>query len=154
MTDSYLLEHEQRIPRPIDEVFSFFSDAENLERITPPWLNFKIVSPRPIAIAAGARIVYRLKWRGIPMRWITEIAEWSPPHRFVDLQLQGPYRLWRHTHTFEPDGDGTHMRDEVRYELPFGPIGRIVHALSVRRNVRAIFDYRARVIQQILGAKA
>lgn len=152
MPDPYLLQSAQWIPKPIDEVFAFFSDAENLERITPPWLSFRIVSPRPIDMAAGAQIVYRLKWRGISMRWVTQIAEWQPPYRFVDVQLSGPYQLWRHTHTFEPDGNGTRINDEVRYRLPFGPIGQIVHALSVRRNVRAIFEYRSRAIQQILSA--
>lgn len=154
MSRIYSLKREQLIPRPLDEVFAFFGDAENLERITPSWLNFNIVSPRPIAMAAGTHIVYRLKWHGVPMKWVTEIVEWAPPYKFVDVQLQGPYKLWRHTHTFEADGARTRMTDHVSYRLPFGWIGQVAHALSVKKNVHEIFDCRSRMIQQILDGKA
>lgn len=150
MSRIYSLEREQWIPQPLDEVFAFFGDAENLERITPSWLNFNIVSPRPIAIAAGTHIVYRLKWHGVPMKWVTEIVEWAPPYKFVDVQLQGPYKLWRHTHAFETDGECTRMTDRVQYQLPFGLIGQVVHALSVKRSVEKIFDYRTQIIHWVL----
>ncbi len=140
------------IPRPIDEVFAFFSDARNLEAITPSWLGFRILTPGPIRIAEGTRIRYRLRLHGIPVGWETEIREWKPPHRFVDVQLHGPYQLWHHTHRFEPRDGGTLMTDIVRYRLPLGIIGRLVHRLKVRRDVERIFDYRAQHIPELFRA--
>ena len=137
---TYLIEREQWIDRPIEEVFAFFSDAANLEAITPPWLRFSVTTPAPIAMHAGARIEYRLRWRGIPLRWTTLIETREPPDRFIDTQLRGPYRLWHHTHTFEAVDGGTRMRDLVRYRLPFGPLGTIAHVLGVRRDLEAVFD--------------
>ena len=150
---SYLqtLEREQWIPRPLEQVFSFFGDAENLERITPPWLNFQILSPCPIQMAVGAKIVYQMSWHAVPMRWTTEIVEWNPPFGFVDLQLKGPYRQWRHSHSFAAERQGTVMKDLVRYELPFGWLGRFAHALAVRKNLTEIFDYRVRAISEIFA---
>jgi ligand-binding SRPBCC domain-containing protein len=131
------------LPLPPEEVFPFFGDALNLEAITPPWLGFRVVTPGPIEMEPGARIEYRLRLHGIPIRWRTTIAVWDPPHRFVDVQLSGPYRMWHHTHDFEPAADGgTLMRDTVRYALPFGPLGAAAHRLLVRRDLEAIFDYR------------
>ena len=103
---TYLLERDQRVPRPIEEVFAFFSDARNLEAITPSWLGFRILSPEPIVMQPGARIDYRINMHGLPLRWVSEIERWDPPNEFVDVQLQGPYRLWRHTHRFEPVDGG------------------------------------------------
>jgi hypothetical protein len=151
LTRFHTLRREQWIPRPVDEVFAFFSDARNLEEITPPWLGFRILTPGPIRIAAGTRIRYRLSLHGIPLGWTTEIRQWLPPFRFVDVQLRGPYRLWHHTHRLEPKDGGTLMTDVVRYRLPFGIIGRAVHFLKVRRDVERIFDYRSRRIQEVLG---
>jgi ligand-binding SRPBCC domain-containing protein len=131
-------------------VFAFFSDAWNLEEITPSWLGFRILTPGPARIAAGTRIRYRLRLHGIPVGWETEIRRWKPPHRFVDVQLDGPYQLWHHTHRFEPKDGGTLMTDIVRYRLPLGIIGRFVHRFKVRRDVERIFDYRARHIQEVL----
>jgi hypothetical protein len=145
------LRREQWIPRPLDEVFAFFSDARNLAEITPPWLGFRILSPCPIRIAIGTLLRYRLSWHGLPVSWSTRIARWDPPFRFVDVQLSGPYRLWHHTHRFESHDGGTRMTDVVRYRLPFGPIGRAVHALKVRRDVAAIFDYRFQRIAELFG---
>ena len=142
----------QWIPRPIDEVFAFFSDARNLEDITPSWLGFRILTPGPIQIAEGTRIRYRLRLHGIPVGWETEIRRWNPPNRFVDVQLDGPYQLWHHTHRFEPKDGGTLMMDIVRYRLPFGIIGRVVHHLKARRDVERIFDHRAQHIQEALRA--
>jgi ligand-binding SRPBCC domain-containing protein len=139
----HILRREQRLPAPPDDVFPFFADAHNLEAITPAWLGFRVVTPRPIDMSTGAFIEYRLRLRGIPLRWRTRIAVWDPPRRFVDVQIAGPYRLWHHTHDFEPDGEGhTLMRDTVRYALPFGPLGALAHRAVVRRDLAAIFDFR------------
>ncbi|MDE3201304.1 MAG: SRPBCC family protein [Acidobacteriota bacterium] len=148
----YQLRQEQFIPRPISEVFAFFSDAHNLETITPPWLSFKILSMSSPSIQKGTHIRYQLRLQGIPLRWLTEISEWNPPYQFVDEQLSGPYKLWHHTHTFEDHGDGTLMKDAVRYQLPFGVLGRIVHVLKVRRDVEQIIAFRRDLIARYFGA--
>lgn len=152
--DAYVIEREQWLARPVDEVFAFFGDAMNLEAITPEWLRFSVVTPGPIAMKAGTLIEYRLRWHGVPLRWTTVIDEWDPPRRFVDRQLRGPYRLWHHTHTFEPRDGGTLIRDEVRYKLPFGWLGTILHGLRIRRDLEAIFDVRAERVRALLGGGA
>jgi ligand-binding SRPBCC domain-containing protein len=134
---------EQWIGRPVDEVFAFFSDANNLEAITPRQLNFHILTPGPIRLAAGARIDYQLKLYGIPLKWATLIESWDPPHQFVDVQLRGPYKMWRHTHRFVSEGAGTRIVDDVDNELPFGPLGRLVDVLRTRREVAGIFAHRS-----------
>jgi len=145
--EPHILEREQRIPAPPGDVFPFFEDAYNLEDITPPFLGFRVVTARPIDMRAGALIEYRLKLHGVPVRWKTQIESFDPPHTFTDVQLSGPYKLWHHTHVFEPDGrGGTIMRDRVLYELPFGPLGEVAHALFVRRDLRRIFDFRQEVV--------
>ncbi len=151
---SFLLRREQWIARPIEDVFTFFAEARNLEAITPPWLAFRVLSREPIAIQAGTHIRYRIRWRHVPLRWLTEIAEWQPPVRFVDVQRRGPYALWHHTHEFEPERGGTRMRDLVRYALPLGPLGLLMHQLVVGRDLQAIFDYRARKVEELLGNPA
>jgi ligand-binding SRPBCC domain-containing protein len=139
----HVLRREQRLPGTPDEVFPFFGDALNLEAITPPWLGFRVVTPGPIAMRPGALIEYRLKLHGLPLSWLTRIEEWVPGERFVDAQLAGPYALWHHTHEFEDDGaGGTLMRDTIRYALPYWPLGEVAHALLVRRDLAAIFDFR------------
>jgi ligand-binding SRPBCC domain-containing protein len=150
---TFLLQREQWIPRPIDEVFAFFADARNLEALTPSWLGFHILSPESIVMGAGASIVYRLRWRGLPVRWTTEIALWEPPFRFVDVQRRGPYALWHHTHDFEPHEGGTRMLDRVRYALPLGPLGTLMHRLIVRRDLDLIFAYRAIRIDEFFGSR-
>ena len=127
------------LPEKRDTVFSFFADARNLEAITPPWLNFRILTPAPITMRAGARIDYRLRVHGFPVKWKTEISAWEPPFRFVDRQLRGPYRQWIHTHTFEEKDGGTLCRDLVEYAV-LG--GRFIEWLLVRRDVEKIFAYR------------
>ena len=121
-------------------MFPFFAEARNLEAITPPFLNFHVVSADEMRV--GALIEYRLRLHGIPIRWLTRIEEWEPGVRFVDAQLRGPYALWHHTHEFEAHDGHTLMRDTVRYALPFGPLGTVAHRLFVRRDVERIFDYR------------
>ena len=138
-----------RVPRPRAEVFAFFADAGNLQELTPPWLRFEILTPGPIEMAPGALIDYRLRLRFIPIRWQTRITVWEPPHRFMDEQLRGPYRLWLHEHTFEEDGDGTLCGDFVRYAVPFGALA---NRLMVARDVRKIFAYRERRLREIFGA--
>jgi ligand-binding SRPBCC domain-containing protein len=147
----HVLEREQRIAAPPEEVFPFFEDAHNLEAITPPFLGFRVVTPAPIEMREGARIEYRLRLHGIPLRWRTRIELFDPPQVFVDAQTAGPYRLWHHTHVFEPDGrGGTIMRDRVRYALPFGPLGAVAHLLFVRRDLRRIFDFRQQTVARRL----
>ncbi|MHC5023711.1 MAG: SRPBCC family protein [Planctomycetota bacterium] len=144
----HVLRCSLRLTRPRDEVFAFFADAHNLERITPPRLRFEILTPDPIEMREGLLIDYRLRLRGIPMRWQSAITAWEPPYRFVDEQRRGPYRRWIHEHVFEDDGDGTIVRDEVRYGVPGG---RLVHALLVAPDLRRIFAYRSEVTRAQLG---
>jgi ligand-binding SRPBCC domain-containing protein len=136
-------------------VFSFFADALNLERITPPWLGFRVLTPGPIAMARGTLIEYRLKLHGVPIRWLTRIEVWEPPTRFVDLQVRGPYKLWHHTHRFEPvDGsESTLMRDTVRYALPFGPLGELARRAFVARDLQRIFEFRHEAIRGLTPFK-
>lgn len=148
--DTHLLEREQRLPGSPERLFAFFADARNLEAITPPLLRFRVLTPEPIVMGAGTLIRYRLQVHGVPVNWLTEITCWEPPHRFVDEQRSGPYALWHHTHTFERDGEETIMRDVVRYRVGFGPLGLLANALLVRRDVEAIFDYRAQRIVELL----
>lgn len=137
---------QQIVKAPLDQVFAFFSDAGNLGRLTPPWLKFEILTPRPIEMAAGALIDYRLRWHGIPMRWRTEIEVWEPGVRFVDRQIRGPYRLWRHEHLFEQHRGGTLVEDRIAYAA-IG--GRLAHFLVVNRDVETIFNYRREALEAI-----
>jgi ligand-binding SRPBCC domain-containing protein len=139
---------ELLLPLPIGELFPFFAEARNLETLTPPWLKFEVLTPPPITLRAGALIDYRIRVHGLPIRWRTEIVEWDPPHRFVDVQLRGPYQLWHHTHTFEGHGDSTLCRDDVRY-WPRG--GAIIDRLFVRRDVERIFAFRQRKLRELFG---
>jgi hypothetical protein len=150
-TDVYTLERVQRVPRPRTEVFRFFADAANLERLTPGFLSFRIMTPLPIAMQPGALIDYRIALFGLPMTWRTLIESYSPGEQFVDVQLKGPYKRWHHTHTFRDVPGGTEIRDHVEYALPLGPLGRIAHALMVKRTLARIFDHRARVMADMFG---
>lgn len=145
----YRLERTTVIPRDREKVFAFFADAANLQKLTPPFLDFKIVTPQPLAMKPGTLIDYKMKLFLIPVRWRTLIKEFEPGFRFVDVQLKGPYRVWHHQHEFETVPEGTRMRDAVDYELPFGLIGTITRALLVRRTLDRIFDYRTAAIKQI-----
>jgi len=149
---THLLERSQRIARPCAEVFGFFSDAHNLEAITPAWLHFRIVTPGAIEMAPGALIEYRLRLHGLPVRWLTCIEEWEPGRRFVDVQVRGPYARWHHTHEFEPDGDcGTVVRDRVRYALPLGPLGELARRTFVARDLDRIFDHRLASVSKVMA---
>jgi len=151
---AYRLERSLFLPRPREEVFAFFSDAANLERITPPFLNFHIITARPIAMKPGAIIDYKLRLYGIAFQWRTLIETFDPPVSFSDVQVTGPYRRWHHLHEFVEVPSGTEMRDRVDYELPFPLFAPIVHPLFVRRSVQQIFDYRNKIISEIFGAAA
>ena len=148
---AYRLNAEQWLPVHPDELFSFFADAGNLELITPDTLRFEVLTHRPIEMREGTIIDYRLRIRGIPARWRSEITMWDPPHHFMDEQRRGPYALWRHLHTFEPQDGGTLCRDEVEYRVPGGPLAPVVHALVVRPDLASIFAHRMRVLSERFG---
>lgn len=145
--EEYVLESEQWVPRPLDEVFAFFSRAENLESLTPAFLGFRIVGMSTPELHEGTLIEYRLRVHGFPVRWTTRIEEWNPGIRFVDTQLRGPYALWHHTHAFEAKDGGTLMKDRVRFRLPFGRPGDLFGSWLVKKDVRAIFDFRRKTIE-------
>ena len=145
----YTLERELFVPHPLSKVFAFFSRAENLEEITPPWMQFRILTAQPIEMKKGATIAYSLRVRGFPLRWLTEIEEWNPPYEFIDVQAKGPYKLWHHTHRFAEVPGGTSIVDIVRYALPFGPLGRLVHRIQVAWDIEQIFDYRKKRVQAL-----
>ena len=149
----YCLEREQWLARPIDEVFSFFSRPENLQTITPPWLDFRMVES-PQALAAGSLIRYRLRWHWVPVQWTSEVIVWHPPHRFVDRELSGPCALWNHEHSFSARQGGTVMRDFVTYALPLGELGQLAHALFVKRDIESIFDFRVKIMQEKFAVRA
>jgi ligand-binding SRPBCC domain-containing protein len=148
---TFSYEDELVLPVPLDRVFSFFADARNLEKLTPPWLRFEVLTEGPITMAPGTLIDYRIHWRGIPLRWRTEIEVWEPPHRFVDRQIRGPYRLWRHEHLFIDRGNGTSIIDRVEY-APIG--GAIAQRLVVARDVKRIFAYRHEVLRRDFGTSS
>lgn len=139
------------LPCPLDEIFSFFADAGNLELLTPPWMRFHILTPRPIEMRPGTRIDYQLRIRLFPVRWQSEITAWEPPHHFVDEQRHGPYRVWRHEHTFEPRDGGTICRDIVRYAVPFDTL---THRFIVRPDIERIFAFRQKKMSELFAAAA
>ena len=145
---THIFETELWLPVAREQVFPFFADARNLESITPPWLNFHVITPGEIPMRAGALIDYRLRIHGLPVRWRTEIAVWEPPFRFVDQQLRGPYRQWIHTHTFEEQNGGTRCLDHVAYAVPGGAL---VNRFFVRRDVAKIFAFRAAALKKHFG---
>jgi ligand-binding SRPBCC domain-containing protein len=139
---------------PREKVFDFFADAGNLERITPPELNFKIITPQPIDIKKDALIDYKLKLRGFPIVWKTIISVWNPPFEFVDEALKSPYKQWIHRHTFtELEPSKTLIEDEVRYRLPLEPLGDLAHFI-VRRELNYIFDFRQKTVAEIFRARS
>jgi len=150
MSRQFMLQRAQRIERPVGQVFDFFGDACNLERLTPPWLRFKIVTDLPIEMREGTEIRYRLRLHGVPVSWTTRITAWEPNRYFVDEQISGPYQSWVHEHRFEQLGGATLMSDDVRYRLP---LATLLHSTLVRPDLERIFDHRARVIDDVFGAK-
>jgi ligand-binding SRPBCC domain-containing protein len=150
----HILTRKLTLDLPRQTVFDFFADAGNLERITPPELNFHITTKQPIVIKKGALINYQLKLRGFPVKWQTIISEWNPPNLFVDEALKSPYRQWIHRHTFtELSKNKTFIEDEVKYRLPLAPFGDLAHWF-VRRELDYIFDFRQKIVSEILRQKA
>jgi ligand-binding SRPBCC domain-containing protein len=147
----YRLHAACTVPRDLDEVFTFFSNAANLERITPPWIRFQVLTTPPLTMRKGLLIDYKLRIRGLPLRWQSEITAWEPQSYFVDEQRRGPYSFWRHEHRFEPCDEGTRVIDDVNYGVPGGPL---VHALLVRRDVAAIFHYRQQALLELFPTAA
>ncbi len=149
--NTHLLETEQWIHASPAEAFAFFSDAANLEAITPPSLHFTLLTPLPIEMHEGVIIDYRLRLHGRAVHWVTRVEEWAPGRHFVDRQLQGPYALWVHRHVFEPERGGTRVRDRIEYALPLDPLSRPVHRLYVRPMLESIFAYRRGAIAHLLA---
>jgi ligand-binding SRPBCC domain-containing protein len=146
-----VLERSQIVPRPLVETFLFFSDARNLQRLTPKFLDFKFLSPPPAMVVPGSVIDYQIKLYGIPVRWRTRIEVVEPPNRFVDVQEKGPYALWRHSHRFKDLGDGkTEVKDRVEYAMPLGALGEIAYHLLVARSLDEIFNFRTQELAAIL----
>lgn len=149
----YRLEARQWIPAPLPKVFDFFSDAANLDAITPPWLGFRIVTPTPILMNAGTVIDYRISLHGIRLSWRTVIEAFEPPHRFIDRQVRGPYQLWVHEHRFREDRGGTTIEDSVTYAPPLRPLGLawLAQVCFVRHQLLRIFGYRQRALASLFG---
>ena len=157
----YVLTMTQRLAPPPEALFPFFADAHNLQEITPDTVKFEVVTPPPIEMREGAIIDYRLRIKGVPQRWRTEITVWDPPRRFVDEQRYGPYKRWHHEHTFTPEGGasgggggggGTRCDDRIEFEIGMGPLGRLAAVLFVKRDVKKIFTHRAKVLEAKFGA--
>lgn len=143
---TYRLERRQVVGGSLADVFAFFKAPSNLEVLTPPWLRFRIVLASDPQVRAGTRIRYTLRLHGIPVRWESRITEFVENERFVDEQITGPYRQWRHRHLFQAVPGGVAIEDVVEYRMPFGVLGRLARALIVGRQLEAIFDYRARAM--------
>jgi uncharacterized protein (TIGR01777 family) len=142
---------EQFVPNDINEVFTFFSDPHNLEKITPNFLNFKILSMNTAVIQKGTLIDYKLKIHGVPLKWRTEIANWEPPYEFCDIQLKGPYSLWKHEHFFETVPGGTLLTDLVRYKMPLGGFGNMIAGISVENDIKNIFQFRRSALLDLIS---
>ena len=149
MKAGHILSTSQQLPLDRQEVFAFFAEAGNLERLTPPELQFHIITPPPITMRLGTLIEYRLRLFGVPFRWLTRISHWDPPHAFRDEQLRGPYRTWVHTHRFYATDQGTRMEDEVRSRLPLFPVGELAYPL-VKQQLHRIFAFRRQAIAALL----
>ena len=150
----YQLRCEMLTTSSLEETFAVFEDPYNLAKITPPWLNFRVLSQQKVQMRKVAEIEYVIRWLGLPIHWKTIILEYEPPFFFVDDQAKGPYTRWRHHHTFEPAQNGTRVLDRVEYALPFGPLGRLAHEAVVRRQLLGIFNFRQQELGKILGSGA
>ena len=150
---NYTLECELESPVPVEQAFAVFENPYNLAKITPPWLNFRILTDG-LQMRKGAEIDYEFRWLGVPLRWRTVISEYDPPAGFVDKALKSPYAFWHHRHTFRSTGEGTVVADRVDYGLPFGFLGGLMHDLVVSRQLKQIFAYRQKAIVELLGGRA
>jgi ligand-binding SRPBCC domain-containing protein len=149
----YELKRSVTIPAPIEVVFSFFSNCENLNLITPSWLGFKILTPLPVKMEKNALIDYSIKLLGFRMSWHTEITVWQPPVKFTDRQIKGPYRVWEHAHLFEEKGEETQMEDVIRYAVPGFVLSPLIHFLFVRPRLEGVFDYREAAILEYFSRR-
>jgi hypothetical protein len=147
----YELSDRFEVKTNLAETWSFFSTAENLPLITPPQLRFTVTTPRPIRIQRDTILDYVVRPFSFPLKWKTRIIDWSPPRQFIDLQIKGPYALWHHQHRFSDSPGGTLCEDRVIYRLPFGPLGRLFHPVTVLRQLLDIFRFLRRVIAEKLG---
>lgn len=147
---TYQLQTQLWLPQRREEIFSFFADPSNLDRLTPPWLHFEILTPNSIEMHAGTLLDYRLRLRGIPLRWQSEISVWEPPNRFIDRQTRGPYRQWVHEHTFSPHKGGTLVGDRVTYAVPGG---RMIQKLLVAPDLDRVFGYRHKILTQLFNPR-
>jgi ligand-binding SRPBCC domain-containing protein len=146
----HVFESRVWLARPRSEVFAFFAEPTALERLTPPGFRLHLVNPG-VKMTAGAVLDFRLRWLGVvPLRWRAFVREWDPPFRFVDVQVRGPYARWEHRHRFLEEGGGTWVEDRVTYRLPLGPLGRVAHALMVRRQLRELWDYRHQQLAELV----
>ena len=145
---TFTLDSSIWLPRAIDEVFAFFADAHNLEKLTPPWMHFRTVTPDPIVLAVGTRFEHRLRVRGVLVRWESEVTVWDPPRRFVDEQRRGPYRFWIHEHCFAARDGGTDVSDYVKYAVPGGAA---INSLLVAPDLRKVFGYRWKMLLERFG---
>ena len=146
----HVLESRVWLAMPRPDVFAFFADPRHLERVTPPAMCVRLLTPDAV-MAAGAVLEFRLSWLGVPLTWRAFIREYDPPYRFVDVQVRGPYARWEHRHRFLEEAGGTWVEDRVTYRLPLGPLGRAAHGLLVRRVLRALWDYRTARLGELLG---
>ena len=146
----YEFKKKQFINLPINEVFDFFSNPVNLEKVTPQYLNFKINTKLPLVMGKGKYFNYQLRVRGISMKWISLISLYNPPHCFIDEQIKGPYSSWQHIHTFMEKNGGTSINDFVKYSLPLGFIGKIINSIWIKKDLDAIFKYRQKIIEKTL----
>jgi ligand-binding SRPBCC domain-containing protein len=148
----YRIHRRQRLPIENRAAWDFFSDCRNLSKITPAYLGFSFAGEPPESMYEGMIITYKIRpLLGIPVTWVTEITHVAEPSRFVDEQRFGPYRFWHHKHLFRPIPGGVEMEDIVDYSLPFGPLGRVTHALLVRKKLEDIFDYREGTLRRMFG---
>ena len=152
-TQHTTLRCEQWVPRPLEEVFAFFADAANLERITPPFLRFSVHSMSTPTIQQGTEITYRLRLHGLPISWTSRIAEWEPPYRFTDVQIRGPFRLWHHRHEFTGEQQGTRIRDTVHCRAPGAWLQRTLRLSWIEKDLEQIFSYRQQIIESLLADK-
>ena len=150
----HVLERHQVVTAELDAVFAFFEDPMNLEALTPPWLHFNVRRTTDRRVRLGTEITYRLRWQIFPMSWHSRISEYEKGSHFADEMLKGPYVHWYHRHLFTHVPGGVEIRDVVSYQLPFGPLGRLVHSFLIRPQLEAIFDYRRTIVDEMFGSRA
>ncbi len=148
---TYHMETQTLLNKSLEEAFPFFANAENLNKVTPKWLKFGILTPLPIEMKVGTIVEYRLRLHGAVIRWRSEITEWDPPHKFTDVQIKGPYRFWKHEHFFTAESNRTKMIDRVEYAISGWLFAPLVHFLFVKRDLKKIFKYRERRFLEIFS---